>query len=191
MPKDPFARFPRIESGGLLLRQIVPDDLDGMLAIYTNANLFRYTPGSAKKTREAVAHMIGHFERDFTKRKTIFLGICLRSEPGTIVGIGEMFDYDPKVNAITIGYRLNEAYWSRGIAANAVKLMADYLFRELGLNRVQAFVMPENARSHPVLLKNGFTLEGTIRQGQLWTGKGIVDLMLYSLLRSDWEALNP
>lgn len=187
MPGDPFARFPHLESGELVLRRIEQSDLDDLFAIYANEKLFRYTPGSAKKTRETVRNMIGHFQRDFGKRKTIFLGICLRPDPGRIVGIGEMFDYDKKVNAITIGYRLNEAYWSRGIATKAVKLMTDYLFREIGLGRIQAFVMPENTKSHPVLLRNGFVREGTIRQGRVWSGKGLVDLTVYSLLRSDLE----
>ena len=132
--------------------------------------------------------MIGHFERDFGKRKTVILGICLKADPARVVGTAEMFDYDKGVNMITVGYRLNEAYWSRGIATKAVGMMADYLFTEIGINRIQAFVMPENEKSHPVLLRNGFVKEGTIRQGHSWTGRGVVDLTLYSLLRCDRQA---
>lgn len=164
---------------------IEPDDLNELYEIYANEKLFRFTPGSPRKTREAVENMIGHFERDLRKRKTVFMGICLKADPAHIVGVAEMFDYERDVNMVTIGYRLHEACWSRGIAAKAVKLMTDYLFSEIGVNRVQAFVMPENAKSHPVLLRNGFTKEGTIRQGYAWTGKGLVDLVVYGLLRSD------
>ena len=185
MPRDLFSAFPRIEGDGLLLRKLEPADADELFKIYGNAALFRYTPGSPRKTREAVEHMIGHFERDFGKGKTITLGICLADDPARPVGIAEMFDYQKDVNAVTIGYRLNEAFWGRGIAAKAVKLMADYLFGETGVNRIQAFVMPGNEKSHPVLLRNGFTKEGTVRQGYLWTGRGIVDLTVYSLLRGD------
>lgn len=185
MPEDLFLRFPRLQSDRLLLRAIEPNDLDDLYAIYSDEALFRYTPGSARKTREAVGNMIGHFQRDFGKRKTIFLGICLREKPEQIVGIAEMFDYDTKVNGVTIGYRLHRAFWSRGIATEAVRMMTDYLFKEIGINRIQAFVMPDNTRSHPVLLRNGFQKEGTIRQGHVWTGKGVVNLTLYSLLRSD------
>lgn len=188
MPKDLFERFPRIESDELILRKLEPADADDLFAIYANENLFRYTPGSPRKTKEAVANMIGHFERDFGKRKTVILGICLKADPARVVGTAEMFDYEKDVNMVTVGYRLNEAFWSRGIAAKAVKMMADYLFHTVGINRIQAFVMPENTRSHPVLLRNGFTKEGTIRQGHVWTGRGIVDLTVYSLLRSEWKA---
>jgi ribosomal-protein-alanine N-acetyltransferase len=129
--------------------------------------------------------MIGHFERDFNKRKEIFLGICLNTEPDNIVGIAEMFDYSHDINMITIGYRLNESFWGRGIATKAVKAMTDYLFTDIGINRIQAFVMPENIKSQSVLVRNSFTREGLIRQGHIWKGKGVVDLILYSRLQSD------
>lgn len=185
MPKDLFAAFPYLTSAILVLRKIEPDDVDALFAIYSDETLFRYTPGSARKTRDAVSNMVGHFQRDFDKRKIIFMGICLAGDPGHIVGVAEIFDYDRKVNCITIGYRLHRAFWSRGIATEAVRMMVGYLFTEIGINRIQAYVMPENTRSHSVLLRNGFQKEGTIRQGYVWTGKGVVDLTLYSLLASD------
>lgn len=182
---DLFWQFPSLESDTLVLRRIEPADADDLFQIYANETLFRFTPGSARKTRGAVQNMIGHFERDFGKRKTLFLGICLRSDPGHIVGVAELFDYDPKVSCVTIGYRLNETFWGRGIAAQAVRMLAEYLFATVNVNRIQAFVMPENEKSHAVLKRSGFTKEGVIRQGHLWTGKGVVDLAVYSLLRTD------
>lgn len=185
MPKDLFEEFPRIESDELILRKIEPADADDLFKIYSNEALFRFTPGSPRKTIEAVANMIGHFERDFGKRKTVILGVYLKTDPARVIGTAEMFDYEKNVNMITVGYRLHEAFQGRGIATKAVRMMAEYLFTEIGINRIQAFVMPENEKSHAVLLRNGFAKEGTIRQGYHWTGRGVVDLTLYSLLRSD------
>jgi len=121
----------------------------------------------------------------FIKGKEIFLGISLNSEPNSIVGVAEMFDYSQDVNMITIGYRLNDRFWGKGIATKTVKAMTDYLFIDIGINRIQAFVMPENVKSQNVLLRNYFMKEGTIRQGHIWKGKGLVDLILFSRLRSD------
>ena len=187
MAQDPFAAYPHIQSNGLLLRKIEPGDLDALAEILMNERLFRFTPGNPRKTKAAVQNMIGHFERDFQKRKTIFLGICLADAPGRVVGIAEVFDYDKAVHRVTIGYRLNEACWSRGIATRAVTLLTDYLFTTVGLNRVQAFVMPENEKSHAVLLRCGFQKEGTLRQNAVWSGKGVVDLTVYALLRAEWK----
>ncbi|HPJ03284.1 MAG TPA: GNAT family N-acetyltransferase [Candidatus Limiplasma sp.] len=185
MPKDLFAQYPRLQSERLILRKLEPEDAQDLFAIYSDETLFRYTPGSPRKTLAAVQSMIGHFARDFTKRKTLFLGICLRSRPENVVGIAEMFDFDSKVSAVTIGYRLHADFWGMGIATEAVRMMADYLLNAIGIARIQAFVMPENTRSHAVLLRNGFQKEGTIRQGYVWTGRGVVDLTVYSLLHTD------
>ncbi len=185
MIKNLFEQFPHILGDEITLRKIVDTDLDSLFEIYSNERLFQYTPVNTKKNKDTVANMIGHFERDFHKRKCIFIGICLNSELDNIVGIAEIFDYSKDVNMVTIGYRLKESFQSKGIATKTVQAMTDYLFNYVGINRIQAFVMPENIKSQRVLLKNGFTEEGIIRQGYHWKGQGIVDLKLYSLLKSD------
>ena len=185
MSKSPYEQFPHIVTDEITLRKIVPTDIDSLFEIYSNENLFKYSPVMLKKNKDTVANMIGHFERDFHKRKEIFLGISLNSEPDGIVGVAEMFDYSQDINMITIGYRLNDRFWGRGIATKSVKAMVEYLFDEVGINRIQAFVMPENIKSLNVLQKNSFIEEGTIRQGHIWKGKGLVDLKQFSLLRTD------
>ncbi|SCN21541.1 putative ribosomal N-acetyltransferase YdaF [Clostridium sp. N3C] len=185
--KNLYDQFPYIVTDEITLRKIVDSDLDSLFEIYNNENLFQYTPVKLRKSKVAVAHMIGHFERDFYKRKGIFLGICLNNEPNHIVGVAEIFDYSADTNMVTIGYRLNESYWSKGIATKTVKAMTEYLFRDIGINRVQAFVMPDNIKSQKVLQRNGFDKEGLIRQGYYWKGQGVVDLIVFSLLRSNVE----
>ncbi|SCL85653.1 GNAT family N-acetyltransferase [Sporanaerobacter sp. PP17-6a] len=187
MNKNPYEQFPHIVSNEVTLRKIVESDLDNLYAIYSNEKLFQYSPVMLKKNKNTVANMIGHFERDFLKRKAIFLGICLNSNLNNIVGVAEIFDYHRDVNMITIGYRLNDQFWGKGIATKTVRAMTEYLFSDIGINRIQALVMPENIKSQNVLIRNNYIKEGTIRQGYIWKGKGLVDLILFSRLRSDVE----
>lgn len=184
---NPYAEFPYIVTDKVILRKIVDTDIDGLFELYNNENVFSYIPGVVKKNKTTVQNMIGHFERDFHKRKEIFLGICLAESPDELAGVAEMFEYNPKVNAITIGYRLRESYWGRGIATQTVGAMVDYLFRTAQINRIQAFVMTENKKSQQVLLKNHFVKEGIMRQSQYWKGKGVIDLVVFSYLRSDYR----
>ncbi len=186
MSENLFDQFPNIITNEITLRKIVPSDIDSLFEIYSNDRLFLHSPSMMKKNKETVSNMIGHFERDFNKKKCIFLGITLTINPDFIVGVAELFDYDSKVNMITIGYRLNERFWGKGIATKTVNAMTDYLFNYIGINRIQAFVMPENEKSLKVLKRNGFVEEGVIRQGNVWKGLGVVDLTLFSILRSDY-----
>lgn len=180
-----FSKFPFIETSEITLRKIEKTDLDNLYSIYSNENLFKYRPGLVKKNKSTVENMISHFERYFGKNKTIFLGICNNKDLKRIIGIAEIFDFDETVNMVTIGYTLNEDYWGQGFATKTVKALLNYLFNTIGVNRVQAFVMPSNIKSKNVLERNRFLKEGTIRQGTAWTGKGVIDLDLYSFLKSD------
>jgi [ribosomal protein S5]-alanine N-acetyltransferase len=114
-------------------------------------------------------------------------GVFTNTESSTLVGIIEALDFDKKVNMVTIGYFLDKSCWGKGFATEAVKLLSKFLFEDVGVNRIQAEVMPINEASKKVLLKNGFLKEGTLRQAMLWSGKGIVDLEIYSLLKEDYE----
>lgn len=183
--KSPYEVFPHVETEEIVVRKILLDDLDRLYEIYSNENLFRHSPMMLKKKRETVANMIGHFKRDFNKNKMIMLGIALKKAPDDLVGTFELFDYNQEVNMITVGYRLNEQVWGQGIVTKALEAMTDYLFNDVGINRIQAFVMPANIKSQNVLIRNGFTMEGTIRQGYIWKGHGVVDLILFSRLRAD------
>jgi ribosomal-protein-alanine N-acetyltransferase len=130
--------------------------------------------------------MIGHFERDYNKKSRVKWGIFTNSESDRLVGIIEAFDFNQKVNMVTIGYFLAESYWGKGIATRAVKMLLGFLFEDVNVNRIQAEVMPLNEISKKVLLKNGFIKEGTLRQASFWSGKGIVDLEIYSILKKDY-----
>jgi len=186
--KNLFAEFPRITNGDVIIRKMIDSDLDSLFDICSNDNVYKYSPTflytkSQTTLKNAIEHLGG---RDFEKKKHIIAGICLPDNSEKIVGTAEMFDYEKKVNMITIGYKINENFWGRCIATKTVSAMVDYLFNQIGMNRIQAFVMPENIKSQNVLMKNGFLKEGIIRQGHVWKGKGVVDLVLFSLLRSDY-----
>lgn len=190
MSKSLYDEFPHIVTDELILRKMTEADLDALFEICCNDRVYEYCPQflytKSKPTLKTAIHNLG--QRDFEKKRWIIAGICLSDKPEKIVGTAEMFDYDSEVNKITIGYKINESFWGQGIATKAVAAMIHYLFHCVGVNRVQAFVMPENTQSQKVLLKNGFTKEGLIRQGYVWKGKGAVDLLLFSLLKSEATA---
>lgn len=178
-----FNEFPILKSDQLILKKVEENDFEGVFAIYNNGRVFEYCGIIPKHNKDTVKKMISHFERDYLKRTRIKWGIFFNDE---LVGIIEAFDFNQKVNMCTIGYFLAESYWGKGIATEAVRILLTFLFMEGNVNRIQAEVMPQNESSKKVLLKNGFMYEGTLRQATLWSGKGIVDLEIYSILREEY-----
>ena len=63
-----------------------------------------------------------------------------------------------------LGYGIDIEHGGRGYATQAVTLAVEVAFRELGLHRVQAAVVPENKASARVLEKAGFHEEGLARR---------------------------
>ena len=85
-----------------------------------------------------------------------------------------------------IGYFLAEDNLGKGIPTESVHMLVKFLFEEVNVNRIQAEVMPANEASTKVLLKNGFVKEGLLRQAILWSGKGVVDLEIFGILKEEY-----
>ncbi|GAA0123844.1 MAG: GNAT family N-acetyltransferase [Clostridium argentinense] len=182
-----FNEFPALQSENLILKKIEASNIEELYTIYSNEKVFKYCGIIPKKNIKTISNMVTHFERDFNKKDRIKWGIFLKNKDDILVGIIEAMDFKPKIDMVTIGYFLSESYWGNGIASEALKTIIKFLFEKVNVNRIQAEVMPENEVSKKVLLKNGFTKEGLLRQANLWSGKGIVDLEIYSILKGDYN----
>ncbi|MDC2864318.1 GNAT family N-acetyltransferase [Bacillus sp. BP-3] len=182
-----FEEFPILESTNLVLKKIEDVHLQDVYTIYSNDKVFEYCGIIPKHNLKTVSKMIQHFERDYNKQSRIKWGIFQKNNSDTLVGIIEAMDFNRKVNMVTIGYFLGEEYWGKGIASEAVHAVVKFLFEDVHINRIQAEVMPANDISKKVLVKNGFLKEGLLRQATLWSGKGIVDLEIYSFLQEDYK----
>jgi len=167
MSKDLYEEFPYIVANDIIIRKMTDNDADALMELCSSEAVYRYAPDfMTTKNKKAVIRNISQIGgRDFEKKLYIIAGVYLQEDPNNIIATAEIFGYDKLVSMAEIGYRINERYWNRGIATKVVQALIAYLFDEIGLNRIQAKVMPDNIYSAKVLLKNGFLREGLIRQG--------------------------
>lgn len=182
-----FGQFPIIETETMVLREIKITDIDDAFEIYSNERVFEFSGITPKQDKETVKGLILKFDEDFKHKTKIKWGVCIKDGTEKMVGIVEAFDFNPDIERATIGYFFAESNWKKGIATRAVNLIISFLFNNLRVNRIQAEVAPGNHASKRVLLKNGFIKEGTLRQAAVWSGKGKVDLEMYSILKDDYE----
>ena len=179
-----FDEFPYLENDTLIIRKMDLHDVSALSEISNSEQVYKYiSPFLYKKNEKFLKSAIQNLGgRDFEKRKLIIAGIYLKNNPNTLVGLAEMFDYKKKDSKITIGYRLNEAYWNQKIATGAVGLMVDYLLNQIGLKKLMAFVMSENVHSAKVLLNNGFSKETFTAEETNWGGQESVTVDVYTLV---------
>ena len=70
------------------------------------------------------------------------------------------------------------------LLTEAASALMSYWFHHLGMNRIEARVVPENLRSIRLLNNLGFHFEGILRQSEKSNG-GFIDVMVYSRLKTD------
>lgn len=79
-------------------------------------------------------------------------------------------------------------HWSKGYGTEATKLMVDYGFEILNLNRIQLHVAVENKNAIRAYEKCGFKIEGTLREAMYHHNK-YCDFHLMAILRSEFYEL--
>jgi [ribosomal protein S5]-alanine N-acetyltransferase len=90
-----------------------------------------------------------------------------------------------------IGYALKkEAYKNRGFMKEAMVPILDYGFNNLKINRMEAYIGPNNIASQKVVLRQGFRQEGILKEHYNKDGE-IQDSVLFALLKKDYlQTLN-
>ena len=90
-----------------------------------------------------------------------------------------------------IGYWIAGSFEGRGLVTRASRATLGYAFEELGVRRIQLRVAVENTRSRAVAARLGMTQEGILRQAERIRDDRILDIVVYSLLASEWPAAPP
>ena len=63
-----------------------------------------------------------------------------------------------------LGYFVDKAYWGKGIATKAVRLLEKYIQENYDLFRIQIIMAKENIGSQKVAIKAGYKKEGLMRK---------------------------
>ncbi len=85
----------------------------------------------------------------------------------------------------SFGCELDPRHWGRGYAREAGRAMIEYGFRELGLHRIYAETLEENAAAISLAEGLGMRREGTLRENQLFKGRWW-NTTIFSVLESEW-----
>ncbi|GGJ01626.1 50S ribosomal protein L7 serine acetyltransferase [Alicyclobacillus cellulosilyticus] len=139
------------------------------------------------RTVEDTKAFIRRSLQQFADNNGFQAGIWYRGELAGVIG----FHYLDWTNRRTeIGYWLAEHLQGRGIMTMACREMVDIALRDYGLHRVEIRVAAENRKSRAIPERLGFVQEGVLRQAA-WLYDRYVDVIVYSMLKRDWEMVSP
>lgn len=113
----------------------------------------------------------------------------LLKESNAPIGSISVARQDDLCETAEIGYCIGSAWWGEGYTTEALGLVINYLFGEVGYHRIEAKHAVENIGSHKVQLKNGMLQEGVLKGGYKNKDGSFSDLIITGMTREDWEVM--
>ena len=177
-----------IETPRLLLRRTRTEDSEPMFRNWaSDPEVTRFLSWPTHEHPDTSAAIVEKWISGYDSHSFYHWMIVLK-EAGEPIGCISVVNLNDTVGSAEIGYCMGKAWWHRGIMSEALGAVRDYLFREVGLNRLEAKHDPNNPHSGGVMRKCGMKYEGTSR-ASFRNNQGICDSAHYAILRSDWEKL--
>jgi RimJ/RimL family protein N-acetyltransferase len=178
---------PPLTDGVVALRPWRDADALAKAAWGGDAEIVRWTGVPAGYTEAAARAWAASIEEGRRAGRALALAI-VEARSDAVLGSCDIRRPDPEDAALgEIGYLLSAGARGSGYATQAIALLVEWGFRQLGMERVQALVHPDNARSARVLDRLGFHREGLVRAYRPGEG-GREDRLLYSLLPGELVA---
>ena len=172
-----------IETPRLLLRRAEIQDADAMYKNWASdpevTKFLTWPPHeSPAASEEIIAKWIAEYQKkDFYQWMIVLKEID--APIGSLIAVS-----DERTESAQIGYCIGKKWWHQGIMSEALKAVMDFLFDEVGMNRIEARHDPNNPHCGAVMRKCGMRYEGTSRQADR-NNQGICDCARYAILRSD------
>lgn len=171
-----------IETERLILRRIREEDADMIYQNWTSDPLVtKYLTWDIHKnlevTRSYAKYKADRYVNDFCFDWLIVLKAI--NEP---IGEIEAVKVQVENRLVEMGYCLSSKYWNQGYASEALKAFIDYMFNQVGVDKVIACHIDVNPASGRAMQKAGMKYDATLKNYRVDknTNKR-VDLLYYSI----------
>ena len=172
--------FPVLTTERLRLRQLRASDAERLFAMRSDPLVMRYVNRPLALTLEDASTLIERINTGIAENDSLHWAITLE-EDEALVGIIGFWRVVKAHHYAELGYTLAREHWGHGHATEAIAAVLDFGFGKWGLHRVEAITRPQNVASIRALEKNGFQLEGHIKEAVLWNGE-FLDSLHYGKL---------
>jgi ribosomal-protein-alanine N-acetyltransferase len=175
-----------IETNKLILRKFEITDSENMFKNWgSDSNVTKYlswkTHMNIKDSEEIINLWISNYDDN-----SVYNWVIELKEINEAIGNISVVKLENTNKSCEIGYCIGSKYWNKGITTEAFQNVIDYLFKEVGINRICAKHNIENIASGEVMKKCKMSYEGTLREVQFRNDR-FCSLAVYSILKSEWE----
>lgn len=148
-----FESIPGLKGERITLRRLTEDDVDGLRELTDNENVYRYLPTFLYEQKYEDKRTVIRHLYDECIETSLILGVFI--DDG-FCGLAELYGCRMPHWKVSVGYRLVERCWGKGIATETLGVLTRYLFEETDIKLITASTMADNKASAHVLRKQGF-----------------------------------
>ena len=179
--------LPVLHGVGFTLRELRSSDAASLFTMLTADEVARFitTPPSSV---EGFERFIEYAHR----RRSQGEFACFAVVPeglDTAIGIFQVRALDAEFSTAEWGFALGSPYWGRGLFTQGARLVMDFAFEQIGVNRLEARALAANERANSALRKVGARKEAVLRQSTAKNGC-LHDEHLWAIVDTDWRQAN-
>ena len=167
----------------VVLKPLTTADLGAMEALVTDADVLRFTRVPDPPPPGFVQSWYGAYEEG-RREGTREAFVIVDSPSGQFLGIAVAPKIDRAARTAELGYVVAPAARGRGVGTDALRLLTDWAFSELGMERLELLISIENESSKRVAARSGYVREGVLRSHH-FKGDLREDTEIWSRLPSD------
>lgn len=160
----------------LYLRAVEPEDLDLMYQMENDPGMWDISSFTVPYSRYVLKQYIEGSQSDMFADKQLRLMIVRREDNRTL-GTVDVTDFVPLHSHGAVGIAVHGDYRQEGYAADALKMLCEYVFNFLCIRQLYAHVAVENEASVRLFASCGFTQCGLLKDW-LRTKDGYRDAVL-------------
>lgn len=175
-----------IETSRLVLRPFVLEDAEAMYRNWaSDPEVTKFLSWSPYKSVDTAHEILGIWTKQYSD-KTFYQWAIELKEIGEPIGSISVVNHDDRVDMAEIGFCIGKPWWGQGIMTEAFQAVIDFLFGEVGVQRIEAGHDPNNPASGAVQRKCGLKYEGTLRRS-IRSNQGITDKAVLAILKEEWK----
>ena len=177
-----------LETPRLILRKALREDAAPMFRNWaSDPEVTKFLTWPAYKSLEDAYPILDLWTQSYEK-PDFYQWMIVLKELGEPIGSISVVRQRHDIGEAEIGYCIGKQWWHKGIVSEALGAVMEYLFREVGMNRISSRHDPCNPHSGGVMRKCGMEYEGTARASDR-NNQGVCDAAHYAILRSAYEQM--
>jgi len=162
------------------LRALEPEDLDFLYRLENNESIWEVSSTQTPYSKYVLRQYLANSHQDIYEAKQLRLVIEYQKKAA---GLIDLFDYNPQHQRVGIGILVIKQFQQNGLATEALKLLINYVFKNLNIHQIYANILSDNKISIELFSKLNFKKVG-IKKEWIKVEKTYKDEYLFQLINN-------